>query len=74
MTKALSRRTLLKGLAAARPVALALPPLEAMFNSLGTAYAADADADREPVRLLVQRQRHPGAVLDSGRRRAPTSR
>jgi hypothetical protein len=41
MTKALSRRTLLKGLAAARPVALALPPLEAMFNSLGTMYAAD---------------------------------
>ena len=41
MTKALSRRTLLKGIAAARTVALALPPLEAMFNSLGTMYAAD---------------------------------
>ena len=41
MTKALSRRTLLKGFAAARPVALALPPLEAMFNSAGTMYAAE---------------------------------
>ncbi len=40
---ALSRRTFLKGLSMAKaPVALALPPLELMFNSLGTAYAADA--------------------------------
>lgn len=41
MPHSLSRRTLLKGLAMARPVALALPPLEAMFNSAGTMYAAD---------------------------------
>jgi len=37
----LSRRTFLKGLSAAKPVALALPPLEIMFNAMGTAYASD---------------------------------
>ena len=43
MPQPLSRRMLLKGLAFARPVALALPPLEAMFNSAGTAYAATGE-------------------------------
>jgi len=41
MRPPLSRRSFLRGLAFARPVALALPPLEAMFNAAGTAYAAD---------------------------------
>ena len=37
----ISRRSLLKGLTAAgAPVAIGLPPLTSMFNSLGTAYAA----------------------------------
>ena len=40
MSRDLSRRTLLRGFAFAKPALLALPPLEAMFNSLGTAYAA----------------------------------
>ena len=36
----LSRRTFLRGLTAHAPAYLALPPLAAMFNSRGTAYAA----------------------------------
>lgn len=40
MKKALSRRTLLRGLART-PVALALPPLAAMFDGAGRAFAAD---------------------------------
>ena len=52
---------------------MGLPPLVAMFNSTGSAYAAertvggqrDGSADREPLRAVVQRQRHPGALLDS---------
>ena len=37
----ISRRSLLKGLTAAgSPIVVGLPPLTAMFNSLGTAYAA----------------------------------
>ncbi|MEZ5353877.1 MAG: DUF1552 domain-containing protein [Bryobacteraceae bacterium] len=40
MSQPLSRRALLKGLSFARPALIALPPLEAMFNSMGTAYAA----------------------------------
>lgn len=37
----ISRRSLLKGLTAAgSPIIIGLPPLTAMFNSLGTAYAA----------------------------------
>ncbi len=39
----LSRRSLLKGITAAgAQVAIGLPPLISMFNSTGTAYAADA--------------------------------
>src|SRR5436309_1339176 len=39
----LSRRTFLKGLTATQaPVMVGLPPLISMFNSTGTAYAADA--------------------------------
>jgi hypothetical protein len=42
---ALSRRTLLKGLSLLKaPAFLALPPLEVMFNSRGTAYAAGNEA------------------------------
>jgi hypothetical protein len=40
VSKPISRRTLLKGLSFGRPALLALPPLQAMFNSQGTAYAA----------------------------------
>ena len=71
----LSRRIFLKGLTAAHvPVIVGLPPLISMFNSTGTAYAADARprASRrhpEALRHLVQRKRHSGALLDS--RRAP---
>src|SRR5579864_7739005 len=40
----LSRRFFLKGLTVAHaPVVLGLPPLVSMFNSVGTAYAAEAD-------------------------------
>ena len=38
---ALSRRAVLRGLARGSAVALALPPLQAMFNNSGTAYACD---------------------------------
>jgi hypothetical protein len=38
---ALDRRTLLRGLLGGTAVSFALPPLEAMFNSTGTAYALD---------------------------------
>ena len=38
-----SRRTLLKGLTLSHlPVWIGLPPLDIMFNHLGTAYAAEA--------------------------------
>ena len=41
----LSRRIFLKGLTAAQlPVIVGIPPLISMFNSTGTAYAADAPA------------------------------
>src|SRR6185436_17458491 len=40
MLKPLNRRTLLRGLGGAGVVSLALPPLEAMLNGNGTAYAA----------------------------------
>lgn len=43
--RALSRRTLLKG--------IALPPLAAMFNSAGTAYAATAGAQSRPNRFVL---------------------
>ncbi len=37
--KALNRRTLLKGMLGAAAISVALPPLEAMMNASGTAYA-----------------------------------
>ena len=57
-------------------IRVGLPPLAAMFNTNGTAYAAPAPARRatpiEPrFRLLVQRQRDSRAVLDSRARPAP---
>ncbi len=39
--QALSRRAVLRGAARSATVALALPPLDAMFNSSGTAWACD---------------------------------
>ncbi len=39
--RALNRRALLRGFARGAAVSLALPPLEAMFNASGTAYACD---------------------------------
>ena len=62
--------------AAQAPVVVGLPPLVSMFNSTGTAYAADtkvpgrASGTREALRALVQRQRHSGALLDSDARTA----
>ena len=42
----LSRRIFLKGLTAAHlPVIVGVPPLISMFNSTGTAYAADCPGD-----------------------------
>ena len=52
--KRLSRRTLLRGLTAAQaPAWLALPPLEAMFNSLGTAYAAERGQEAVESRFVL---------------------
>ena len=69
----LSRRMLLKGLTFSHAsVIVGLPPLVSMFNSAGTAYAAERTAcrqagrrHREAVRAMVQRQRNRGALLDS---------
>ena len=45
----LSRRALLKGLTAAgSQIVVGLPPLVSMFNSQGTAYAADAGDAESP--------------------------
>ena len=41
----LSRRTFLRGMTAAQPVLVGLPPLVSMFNLNGTAYAADTKAN-----------------------------
>jgi hypothetical protein len=43
--KRLSRRIFLRGLTAAHvPVVVGIPPLVSMFNSIGTAYAAEPPA------------------------------
>ena len=47
---ALSRRAVLRGFARGSAVAVALPPLQAMFNAGGTAYACDGVL---PVRFLL---------------------
>ena len=72
-----SRRAFLKGLGPAGAlVRVGLPPLEAMFNTHGTAYAADdvwrSELRLDPVafRAMVQRQRHSREILDSQRDRA----
>ena len=44
--KYLNRRTVLRGLVGAGAVSVALPPLEAMFNANGTAYAASGAIPR----------------------------
>ncbi|MCP4804029.1 MAG: DUF1552 domain-containing protein [Proteobacteria bacterium] len=48
--KPLSRRAVLRGLLGGTAISLALPPLEAMFNATGTAYACDGIL---PVRFGV---------------------
>jgi hypothetical protein len=54
MSKPLSRRTLLKGLGLGKlPAVLALPPLEAMFNTRGTAYAAENAAEPIESRFVI---------------------
>src|SRR4051812_3161517 len=46
----LSRRIFLKGLTATQAsVVVGLPPLVSMFNSTGTAYAAEANTAKKPV-------------------------
>ncbi len=46
----ISRRSLLKGLTASgTPIAVGLPPLVSMFNSVGTAYAAPADRAKPAI-------------------------
>ena len=54
--RSISRRSLLRGLTAfGAPVAVGLPPLTAMFNAAGTAYAAGArgDAAAPPNRFVL---------------------
>ena len=74
----LSRRSLLKGLTAAgAPIMVGLPPLVSMFNSTGHRLCGrSGDGAEKPIEsrfvLLVQRQRHPRALLDSRPRQAPT--
>jgi len=54
--KRLSRRIFLRGLTAAQlPVVVGLPPLISMFNSTGTAYAADGPV-RDPHANKVQKR------------------
>ena len=62
----LSRRLFLRGLTAAHAsIVVGVPPLVSMFNSTGTAYAAEPRTGqagrraRETIRPVVQRQRHP---------------
>ena len=52
--RALSRRLFLRGFAAlsGAPVVVGLPPLTAMFNSTGTAYAAEKTST-PPTRFVV---------------------
>ena len=46
----ISRRSLLQGLTAAgSPVLVGLPPLVSMYNSHGTAYAAEPTAVAKPI-------------------------
>ena len=70
----ISRRIFLRGLTAAHaPIVVGVPPLISMFNSNGTAYAAETKvpasaAARMPekrYRSVVQRQWNTGTVLDS---------
>ena len=74
---ALSRRTFCAASAfPERASASVCRALDAMFNRDGTAYAAPgkigARAIEIALRVLVQRQRHPGEVLDSARDRRRT--
>ena len=52
----LSRRTLLKGLTFSHAsVIVGLPPLVSMFNSAGTAYAAERTSPKEPAGAIPKR-------------------
>src|SRR3982750_95286 len=52
----LSRRIFLKGLTAAHtPIIVGVPPLVAMFNSQGTAYAAEARTEPPPAPAIDKR-------------------
>ena len=54
----LSRRVFLKGLTAAHvPVIVGIPPLVSMFNSAGTAYAAETDGGLPRVAELPELRR-----------------
>ena len=46
MARDITRRTMLRGMAGGMLTTLALPPLEAMFNASGTAYADGSDIPR----------------------------
>lgn len=54
--KRLSRRIFLRGLTAAQlPVVVGIPPLVSMFNSTGTAYAADGPAQNSQAKKVQKR-------------------
>ena len=67
----LSRRKFLRGISmTGAAVQVGLPPLAAMFNMNGTAYAAETGEGRrhrQAVPRVVERQRHSRALLDSAR-------
>ena len=67
----LSRRKFLRGISmTGAAVQVGLPPLAAMFNMNGTAYAAEPGklaGHRQALPGLVERQRHSRALLDSAR-------
>ena len=76
----ISRRSLLKGLTAAGArIVVGLPPLVSMFNSRGhrlrgrPAGRWRREAHREPLRALVQRQRHSRSATGFLPRKAPTT-
>ena len=69
----LSRRRLLKGFSLSAGAWLGLPPLVSMFNSTGTAYAAEQTATGKVAEAPIESRfvlwfngnGIPGAVLDS---------
>ena len=58
-----SRRLFLKGLSAAQtPVIVGLPPLISMFNSNGTAYAAETDGAAPAMTLKLPPKARDGTL------------